>query len=88
MIHSRATKTITAIAGIGVILSAWIILVSNAGAENSDTAGEQPTITQGAFGQDIHLINLEDGTRCAVISGARSAGIDCDWHSDEGAIKQ
>lgn len=55
----------------------------------SSTAKTQAQVTQvpveaivkSVAGKDIYLINLEDGTRCAVISGLQSGGIDCDWQS-------
>jgi len=37
----------------------------------------QPAAT--IHGKDITLVTLEDGTRCAVLTGIRAGGIDCDW---------
>jgi len=57
-----------------------LVLVSFAlyGCDSVKVSKAEPT-QDSVLGGKIEIVNLDDGTRCAVWSGFRSGGISCDW---------
>lgn len=61
--------TIALAATLGV---ASVVLTACGGDTN------EPGDVKAPRGQVVRIVNVE-GVRCAIISGRRSSGIDCDW---------
>ena len=55
-----------------------LVLLVTAGCSKGQTQAE---VSNGFGSADVKLVELKDGTKCAVMIGARKGGIDCDWSS-------
>ena len=69
------------------VLGSILLFVFDDTAENSKAPAEAASpgkdfkrYTEGLdFNQHVTIIELDDGTRCAVLSSFRAGGIDCEW---------
>ena len=65
------------------IKNGWLLMIALVGVLISSCAkseGEKQAFVYDGFGSgEVHLITLEDGTRCAVLIGFSKGAIDCSW---------
>lgn len=81
MKNSKLAYSILAALILAGIAWAWIAMISSQqSTEESHKTKHEPVAT--LYEKDIYFVTLDDGTRCAVISGLSSAGIDCDWQTN------
>ena len=62
---------------IALLTATGLLLAGCSGNSQPPDPDNGPVVKVG--GRDYVQIIVLDGTRCAVITGYRSSGIDCDW---------
>lgn len=81
MDKNKAGYSILAALVIAGVTWAWLFVASGQHPDKTMQKEEHKPVTT-LYEKDIYLVTLDDGTRCAVISGLSSAGIDCDWQTN------